>query len=53
MAHSSVAPPGPSRNGVLAFVNFVLVDDIVLLGVRDRRRAAAVADARNRARIRT
>ena len=35
MAHSSFAPPDPARNGVLAFVNFVLVDDIVLMGVRE------------------
>ena len=35
MAHSSFAPPGPARNGVLASVNFVLVDDIVLMGVRE------------------
>ena len=35
MAHSSFAPPGPARNGVLAFVNFVLANDIVLMGVRE------------------
>ena len=35
MAHSSFAPPDPHRNGVLAFINFVLVDDVVLMGVRE------------------
>ena len=31
MAHSPFAPPDPARNGVLAFINFVLVDGIVLI----------------------
>ena len=35
MAHSSSAPPDPSRNGVLALVNFMLVDGIVLMGVQE------------------
>jgi hypothetical protein len=35
MAHSSFAPPDPHRNGVLAFINFVLVGDVVLMGVRE------------------
>ena len=35
MAHSSFAPPEPYRNGVLAFINFVLVDDVVLMGLRE------------------
>ena len=34
MSHSSFAPLDPSRNGVLALVNFTLVDGIVLMGVQ-------------------
>ena len=36
MAHSSFKPLGPARNGVLAFVSFCLVDDVVLMGASER-----------------
>ena len=35
MAHSSFASPEPYCNDVLAFINFVLVEDVVLMGVRE------------------
>jgi len=35
MAHSSFKPPDPARNGVLAFVNFCLVDDVVRMRFRE------------------
>ena len=36
VAHWSLAPPEPYCNGTLAFINFVLVDDVVLMCVRER-----------------
>ena len=35
MAHSSFCPPDPRRNGVMKFINFALVDDLVLIGVEE------------------
>ena len=35
LAHASFVPPHPERNGVLNFINFVLVDDVVLMGVEE------------------
>ena len=35
MAHSSFCPPDPRRNGVMKFINFALVGDLVLIGVEE------------------
>ena len=35
LAHASFVPPRPERNGVLNFINFVLVDDVVLMDVEE------------------
>ena len=35
LAHASYKPPHPERNGVLTFVNFMLVDDVVLMEVEE------------------
>ena len=35
MARSSFCPPDPCRNGVMKFINFALVDDLVLIGVEE------------------
>ena len=35
LAHAPFVPPHPERSGVLNFINFVLVDDVVLMGVEE------------------
>ena len=35
VAHSSFCPPDPCRNGVMKFINFALVGDLVLIGVEE------------------